>query len=315
MVRIILIRLFYAFLLTSLCEMCMMTSPTYAYSGAHQRPVVTLNIQQGPLGVTLTVKGKNFHAGQASISYIDPRNVPGIFVAPSASSVPVGRNGTFVETTIIMPSSGPAGEWKIVVTDSRQATGIARYHVLVAPGEQNAGIPNVMVNPASGKAGDIIAFTGSNWLPQGTSVTLSLLVGTASSQLLDTPLVSDKNGTITGALHLPTSLDPTQTTATVIASDVTGALHAQTQMILPGPSPTPVPSPSPTVRPTPAVSTIGVANDTGKPPFPPLDTASVILVLLIVGGTLGVAALMLVLFIIPWGEYFHERNMPGDGQW
>jgi hypothetical protein len=262
------------------------------------------------------VSGKNFHAGQASISYIDPSNVPGIFVAPSDSSTQVGDNGAFVETNIIMPSSGPLGEWKIVVTDSRQATGIARYRVLAAPGEQSAGPPSVIVNPTSGEAGDVIAFSGSNWLPQGTTVKLSLLVGTVSSQLLDTPLVSDKNGTITGAFHLPMSLDPTQSTAIVSVTDATGALRAQTQMILPGPSPTSTPIPSPTVkvRSTPAVSTVGVANDTSRPPFPPLDTASVILVLLIVGGTLGVAALMLVLFIIPWGEYFHEKNMPDSGQ-
>jgi hypothetical protein len=278
---------------------------------------VTLNIQQGPLGVTLTVKGKNFHAGQASISYIDPRNVPGIFVAPGDSSTQVGDNGTFVETNIIMPSSGPPGEWKIVVTDSRQATGIARYRALAAPGEQSAGPPSVIVNPTSGEAGDVIAFTGSNWLPQGTTVKLSLLVGGVSSQLLDTPLASDKNGTITGAFRLPMSLDPTQSTAIVSVTDAKGALHAQTQMILPGPSPTPTPIPSPTVkvRSTPAVSTVGVANDTSRPPFPPLDTVSVILVLLVVGGTLGVAAFMLVLFIIPWSEYFHEKNMPDSGQW
>jgi hypothetical protein len=165
-----------------------------------------------------------------------------------------------------------------------------------------------MVNPTSGKAGDIIAFTGGNWLPQGIPVKLTLLVGGVSSPLLDTPLPSDKKGTITGAFHLPTDLDPTQTTGAIIASDATGALHAQTSMILLGPSPTPnptvevTPTPVPTAKPT--VSTIGVASDTSRSPFPLLDAASVILILLIVGGTLGVAALMLILFLIPWGERY-----------
>ncbi len=319
MVRTMFIRLLYVFLLAILCEIGVIISPVYAYYAANQKPMVTLNMQQGPLGVTLTVKGKNFHAGQASISYIDAQGVPGIFVAPSDSSTQIGTEGTFVEANIIMPSSGPVGEWKIVVTDSRQVTGIARYHVLAAPQQQSAGAPNVMVNPTSGKAGDVMAFTGSNWLPQGTSVELSLRLGTVSSQLLDSPIVSDKNGTITGAFHLPTGLDPTQTTVTVVVTNTTGALHAQTQILLLGPSPTPIPAPtslpSPTIRPTPAISSIGVANDTGKPSFPLLDPASIILILLIVGGTLGVAALMLVLFIIPWAEYFREGNMPGDGQW
>ncbi len=312
----ILIRVLSAFLLAVLCISAMI-SPVFAYDAANQKPVVTLNIWQGPLGITLTVKGKNFHTGQANISCIDAQNVPGVFVAPSDNSVQVRRDGTFVDTNVIMPSSGPAGEWKIVVTDSRQAKGIARYHVLATPGEQSAGSPNVIVNPTSGKAGDVIAFTGSNWFPQGTAIRLSLQIGTVSSQLLDVAVRSDKAGTITGAFYLPMSLDPTQTTAIVSVTDTTGALHAQTQMVLPGPSPTPSPTimPSPTIKrsSTPAVSTVGIANDTSRSPFPSLDPVSVILILLIVGGTLGVAALMLVLFIIPWADYFHERNIP-DGR-
>src|SRR5437764_3975191 len=110
MARIVLIRLLCTFLLPLLCEMGAMTSPASAYESANQKPVVTLNIQQGPLGVTLTVRGKNFHAGQASISYITPKNVPGIFVAPSYSSAQVGTNGMFVAANLIMPSSGPLGE-------------------------------------------------------------------------------------------------------------------------------------------------------------------------------------------------------------
>src|SRR5438045_3728821 len=147
MQRTMIIRLLYILLLTILCEIGVMISPVYAYYAANQKPVVMLNMQQGPLGVTLRVKGKNFHAGQASISYIDAREVPGIFVAPSDSSTQIGTEGTFVEANIIMPSSGPVGEWKIVVTDSRQTVGIARYHVLAASGEQSAGAPDVMVNP------------------------------------------------------------------------------------------------------------------------------------------------------------------------
>src|SRR5207248_7737850 len=115
MARIVLIRLLCVFFFTILCEICSMTPPAFAYSRANQKPGVTLNIQQGPLGVTLTVKGKNFHAGQATVSYIDPQNVSGIFVAPSDSSAQVRTDGTFVETNIILPSSGPVGEWKIVV--------------------------------------------------------------------------------------------------------------------------------------------------------------------------------------------------------
>src|SRR5258706_5851028 len=67
-------------------------------SALDAKPLLTLNIQQGPLGVTLTLKGKNFHPGQATLSYIDPQNVPGVFVSPSDSSILVQADGTFLSS-------------------------------------------------------------------------------------------------------------------------------------------------------------------------------------------------------------------------
>ena len=137
-------------------------------AASHPKPTLTVNVQQGPLGVALTVKGKNFHAGKAMLKYVDAQHVIGMFEPPSENSVQVQRNGTFIATNLILPSTGPTGKWNIVVTDSARATATVQYLVLASPGEQSAVAPSILINPTSGKADDVIAVSGSNWLPQGT---------------------------------------------------------------------------------------------------------------------------------------------------
>jgi len=153
--------------------------------------------------VTLSLKGKNLHTGQASLSYVDAQGGSGTFIAPSDTNVEVQADGTFSTANIVLPSTGPAGVWKILVTDSSGEVGSVRYTVLATPGAEEAGTPNLTINPTSGKSGDIIAFSGSNWLPEKTAVQLTLRIDTTSVPLLDAPAMSDKNGAITGALHLP----------------------------------------------------------------------------------------------------------------
>jgi hypothetical protein len=114
--------------------------------------------------------------------------------------------------------------------------------------------------------------------------------------------------------------------ATVVASDATtGALRAQVPILIDSASPTPSASPtaqtspSPqvtltsvaTTEPTPAITTtpatIGTGGSDGSGGLPGgFNTAIWVPVLLVVGGVSGVAALMLVLFMIPWAE--RERN-------
>ncbi|GAC1306927.1 MAG: hypothetical protein NVSMB27_45140 [Ktedonobacteraceae bacterium] len=280
-----------------------------------------MNLQQGPLGVTLTLRGRNLHSGLAQLSYIDAQGVPGTFAYPSDSSVQVRENGEFVSSNVILPSSGPAGDWKIVVTDSVGAISSIRYLVLAAPGASTAGVPSLSINPSNGAAGDIIAFTGSNWLPAGTIVNLTLLMGTISLTLLDTPPVSDRNGAISGAFHLPANLNVSQ--AAVNAVDVaSGALHAQVQLLINSSSPTPTASQtvvaSPTIESTPVdtatttpLKTAPLGSDSTHGPLSLLGQEGWGLALLIVGGSLGVAAIMLILFMIPWSE--RKRNVPRSG--
>src|ERR1700684_4000307 len=83
------------------------TPPAYAST----KTQLSLNLQEGPLGVTLTLMGKNFPQGQVTFSYIDPQNVPGVFTAPGDSSARVQSDGTFVTTNLILPTSGPIGVW------------------------------------------------------------------------------------------------------------------------------------------------------------------------------------------------------------
>ena len=214
-----------------LCSNNFFVPPT---SFAAAKAQLSLNLSVGPLGVTLTLKGINFPQGQVTFSYIDPQNVPGTFMAPGDENAQVQSDGTFVTTNLIMPSSGPTGVWKILVTDSTGIIWSIHYTALAAPGEQTAGAPGLTVNPTSGKSGDSIAFTGSNWLPGGTRVNLMLLMGTTLLPLFATPVASDKNGKISGNFHLPVSLDISQVTVT--ASDIaTGALRARPKLVLPVP--------------------------------------------------------------------------------
>ena len=307
-------------------ESLLLAPTTYTFADA--KPELKLNLQQGPLGVTLTLQGKNFHPGQAALSYIDSQGTPGTFMPPSDTSVQVGTDGSFSTTNLIMPTSGPTGGWRIIVTDSVGTVALVRYLVLAAPGQQTAGAPSLTINPTSGMSGAVIAFSGSNWLPQGTAVNLMLVVGSTSSQLLNTPPVSDANGMIAGSFHLPQNLTASQ--ATVSATDAaTGDLGAQAQIVIISPSPTPSASPTPHASPTPTATsvptptTVPTPTSTASPgtsgrssgpanPLSTLDRQALGLVLLIVGGALGLAALMLILFLVPWRE--RRSNEPRSGQ-
>jgi hypothetical protein len=296
--------------------------PGRAFASPQAR--LTMNRQQGPLGVTLTLSGEKFTPGPAALSYIDSQNTPGTFTPPGDSNVQVQHDGTFSTSNLVMPSSGPVGPWKIVVTDSIGKTWSLSYLVLAAPGQQTASIPSLAVDPSNASSGDAIAFTGSNWLPQGTAVTLSLLVGTTSLPLLTTPPQSDLNGLITGTFHLPANLD--QPEVTVSAADTsTGALRAQAQILITLASPTPSASSTPAASPTPTATSVptatvvpakpptvssstpgGVDNTGGPLSF--IDGAIWGPILLIVSGLLGISAVMLVLFLIPAVE--RRRRVP-----
>lgn len=278
---------------------------SFVYAAPHPKPIVTLNIQQGPLGVTLTVKGKNFHAGQAKITYVDTQKMSGTFEALSQGLVQVQHNGTFTATDLLLPASGSVGIWNIVVTDSKKTVAMAPYHVLAVSGEQQAASPSVLLNPTQGKAGDVVAISGSNWFPQGTRVKLAFLDANNALISLDTSLVSDKNGMVTGAIRIPSQFDGTQATMTLVATDTTTALKAQTALSILSLSPTPLPSPTPTRALSSAISP-ATPKDSGKLSFT-MSTSSLELVLLVVGGTLGLAALMLILFLIPWRKPPHEQ--------
>ena len=275
------------------------------HAASRPKPSVTLNIQQGPLGVTLTAKGKNFHIGQARVTYVDAQKTPGTFDVSSQSSVQVQRDGTFTANGLLLPESGPVGIWNIVVTDSAKTVVMAPYRVLAAQGEQQATAPSISTNPKNGKAGDVIAISGTNWFPQGTHVTLSYLDANNASVSLDTSLVSDKNGMVTGAVRIPTQFNDTQATMTIVAIDTTAALKAQAPLTVFSPSPTPLPSPTATRT---AATDIAPASPKDPSKFSlTMSTASLELILLIVGGTLGLAALMLILFLLPWRKPSHEQ--------
>jgi len=290
--------------------------PTRAFASPKAR--LTLNLQQGPLGVTLTLSGEKFIPGPAALSYIDSQNTPGTFASPGDSTVQVQLDGTFSTSNLVMPSSGPVGPWRIIVTDSIGKTWSIPYLVLAAPGLQTAGVPSLVVDPSNASNGDAIAFTGSNWLPQGTAVTLSLLVGITSLPLLTTPSQSDRNGLIAGTFHLPANLD--QPEVTVSAADVsTGALRAQAQILITLASPTPAAPPTPTTTslptatvapattPTVSSSTPAGGDNTGGPPSF-INGAIWGPILLLISALFGVTAVMLVLFLIPAVE--RRRRVP-----
>ncbi|MGH2495391.1 MAG: hypothetical protein ACRDIV_11870 [Ktedonobacteraceae bacterium] len=296
-----------------------------SHSLAAQKPELHLNRQSGPLGVTLTLNGTNFPPGVANLSYIDSQNVPGMFSTPGDTSVQVTDSDSFVTNNLILPQSGAVGPWKIVITDSLGTISTTLYTVLAAPGQTTAGTPTLTLNPSNGTGGDTITFTGTNWLPEGTPVNLLLQTGTNAIPLLQPAPVSDNNGTINGNFHLPLNLNIAS--ATVVASDAsTGALRAQaaitigngtaTPTLTPtsSPSPTVTVSPIPTSTPTTAATSTPIVttnngsgsdnNNTGNP-LGKMDAAVWGPVLLAVGAILAIAALMLVLFMIPWGG---ERN-------
>ena len=296
--------------------------PTRAFASPQAR--LTLNRQQGPLGVTLTLSGEKFTPGPAALSYIDSQNIPGTFTPPGDSSVQVQGDGSFSTSNLVMPGSGPVGPWKIIVTDSTGRAWSIPYLVLAAPGLQTAGVPSLAVDPSNASSGDAIAFSGSNWLPQGTAVILSLLVGTTSLPLLTTPPQSDRNGLIAGTFHLPANLD--QPEVTVSAADTsTGALRAQAQILITLASPTPTTSPTPAASPTPTGTSVPTATvvpakpptvssstpggvDNSGGPLSSIDGAIWGPILLIISGLLGVSAVMLVLFLIPAVE--RRRRVP-----
>jgi hypothetical protein len=294
-----------------LCSNIFFVPPT---SFAAAKAQLSVNLSAGPLGVILTLKGVNFPHGQVTFSYIDPQNVPGTFTAPSDENAQVQSDGTFVTTNLIMPVSGPIGVWKILVTDSTGIIWSIHYTALAASGEQTAGAPTLAVNPTSGQGGESIAFTGSNWLPGGTHVNLMLLMGTTLLPLFATPVVSDKNGKISGSFHLPTSLDVSQVTVT--ASDIaTGALRAQTTLAVSNITPTPATPTTPTtpvasatpitiITPTTGSHTIlpAVGSDSARGPLSPSLKLVLGLSLLIASGLLVIIALLMLLYWLPRSE-------------
>jgi hypothetical protein len=309
-------RIFASTLCTLLLSGMVICSTVFTFSPpayAATKAQLALNLQEGPLGVTLTLTGKNFPQGQVTFSYIDPQNVPGMFTAPGDSNAQVQSDGTFVTTNLILPASGPTGVWKILVTDSANTISSVRYTAIAAPGEQTAGTPSLNVNPTNGMVGDSIHFTGTNWLPEGTRVNLMLLIDTTTLPLFDAPAVSDKNGTIRGSFHLPASLNASQVIVT--AADIaTGALRAQTVLIVGSATPTPVTSPTPTTA-TPIASTTPITvvtpTSSSHTALPPLGSDSANgpsspslkfvlgLSLLIVSGLLAILALLILFYWLP----------------
>ena len=325
-------RILYACLLTIFITiLCLIVLPA-AHSYADNTPTLSLNRTQGPLGVTLTLSGTNFPPGTADLSYIDSQHVPGFFVYPGDTSVQVLATGSFVTSNLVMPGSGAVGPWQIVVKDSLGSLTTITYTVLAAPGQSSAGTPTLTLNPSSGMSGDAITFTGTNWLPMNTAVNLLLQAGTSSIPLIEPASQSDVNGNISGTFHLPTNL--TASSATVTASDAgTGALRAQAPITITAttltptptttatPTPSPTPSPTSTTLPSPTTTTPSPAPPTGNTnsggpdnpgsPFGKPDAALWGSVLLVVGGILAVAALMLILFMIPWSE--RDKHQPHSG--
>lgn len=320
---------------------------SYALTGEKNKPVLALNRPQGPLGVTLTLRGKNFPPGQANLSFIDANNVPGVFTPPGDTSAEVLPSGVFLTTNLVLPTSGSAGTWKIVVTDSRGAINTIRYTVLAIHGQTSAGTPTLTLTLPSGASGSnitvtpaataittatpaaspsdstsnnpsnssSITFIGTNWLPKGTAVKLILYSGATPLPLLEPAPESDANGNIKGSFYMPTNL--TVSTATIIATDVaTGALRAQIPITItngtvsfsssstlqPVPDETPITSAASTPATGPNGSNV-VTNPLGK-----IDEAIWGVVLLIAGGMLAIAALMLILFMIPWSRNNNRRG-------
>jgi hypothetical protein len=328
------------------------TGQSYALTESNKKPALTLNRSQGPLGLTLTLRGKNFPPGQANLSYIDAHNVPGIFSPPGDTAVAVLSSGAFLTTNLIMPASGPVGAWKIVITDSQGGINTIRYSVLARHGQTSAGPPTLILTLPNGVSSATstpsitatasataeesatptdavtptatsssvsstgsIAFTGSNWLPKGTAVKLVLFSGATTLPLLEPATVSKADGTISGTFFMPANLRVS--TATVIASDVTtGALRAQvpiaiangTVSFLPGLTPQPAPNNTPLTSDagTPAVSNNGPGTFTN--PLGTLDAAIWGPVLLVAGGMLAIAGLMLILFMIPWSRNGNRKG-------
>ena len=287
------------FLCSIILLLLLLKQPLYSiYAANKPEPAISLNIQRGPLGVLLNIRGKNFRSGQASISYIDAQHTRGSFIGPGNGIVQVAHNGSFSAANELLPASGSKGIWTIVVIDAG-TTVTAPYQAL------STVAPSLIVNPDSGKPGDVIAFSGSNWLPQGTKVRLSMM-GMTNSSLLTTPITSDKNGSIMGAFHLPKSLEPALLTATIVASDNSGALQAQIAINVLSLSSTPTASPTPVSTATPLVvptHTTTVAPTTlNDSPLTMLNSATMAFILLFVGSVLGLAAIMLILFMLPWDE-------------
>jgi hypothetical protein len=314
-------------LLSCLCLACLCmflslallpVSPISARTRPQPKPSLVLNRQQGPLGVTLTLRGTNFPPGQASLSYIDAKNVPGVFAPPGDSTVEVTPTGSFLTTNLVLPTTGPAGAWKIVVTDSKGALNTIRYTALVAKGQTTAGAPSLTLSlPGTSNAdppantsnnSSAITFTGTNWLPKGTAVKLLLLEGASSIPLLEPAPTSDAEGNIHGSFYLPASISVPN--ATILASDVsTGALRTQVPISINDGlvSLTPVVTAQPTSPITANAQPQSASSQNGSSggfvnPLGKLDSAVWGPILLVVGVILAVAGFMLLLFMIPWSS-------------
>lgn len=345
----------------TLCFAFLPTTPSYALTESPKKPALTLNRSQGPLGIVLTLRGKDFPAGLANLSYIDAANVPGIFSSPSDTSVVVLPSGVFLTTNLILPASGPVGAWKIIVTDSQGNLTIIRYTVLAPQGQKTAGAPSLLLtlpdgttngatptasatpsetttpvtpttsptgttsatptttSTASSSGSNSITFTGSNWLPKGTTVKLMLTAGAISLPLLEPAPISNSDGEISGAFTMPSNLP--FSSATVMATDAaTGALRAQVPITITNgivsfsPSATPTPVVTPTTPTANAPVTTGNSNTANIPnPLANMNAAIWGPVLLIAGGMLALAGLMLILFMLPWSRNHQRKNQHTRG--
>ena len=294
-------------LVSIICGFSIFIAPITSFAAG--KAALSLNLSAGPLGVTLTLRGADFPQGQVTFSYIDPQNVPGTFLPPSDENAQVQGDGTFVTTNLMMPGSGAAGVWKILVTDSTGAVWSIHYTALAA------GVPSLVVSPTSGQSGDSISFTGRNWLPVGIHVNLMLMIGSTLLPLFDTPVVSDKSGKISGKFHLPSNIDAAQVTVT--ATDiVTGALRAEAQIGITSATPTPTTSPTVTATPVPTNTPVTIITPTDTSShtiLPPVGSDSArgplsLSLKLVLGWSLLIASGLLVIIAVLMLVYWMPRS-------
>ena len=230
---------------------------------------VTSSPSSGPVGATISVSGSGWtepDGEQVSLGYMNVNATNCSIVTDAQASA--FNSGSF-SGWLHLPNGTPLGTYQICATFGSTTANANTYTVLTESS------PQVSISFSTQAGKQQATITGSNYLPNGTTVNLFWETTNDSVVFTITPAVSNSNGLILTTFIVPTKIasGSYKIVANVggqqptLSSSVAFTYKAFTPTPTPIPSPTPLPTldPTPIQHLTPTTVTTAVATAISTP--------------------------------------------------